>query len=295
MNPTAYDTVAAAIRFLDARRVDQPSLAAVADAVGLSESRLQRVFTEWAGISPKRFLQILTRNQARPLLRSARGTFDAALESGLSGGGRLHDLFVECEGVTPGEVARFGRDLRLVFGFASTPFDRSLLAESTRGVCHLRFVDRGHAAADHAMTDLADEWPLAERVRDDIQMAETAQRIFDSHSTPFSGPRPPERKPLALWVKGTNFQVQVWQALLRLPEGRMISYGELARELGRPGSARAIGNAVGRNPVGWLIPCHRVIRETGALGGYRWGLQRKQAMLARESALELARQRTSAD
>jgi len=288
MNPAAYDTVAAAIRFLDAHRADQPSLVTVAEAVGLSESRLQRVFTEWAGISPKRFLQILTRNDARPLLQNARGTFDTALDSGLSGSGRLHDLFVECEGVTPGEVARLGRDLRLVFGFAATPFGRALLAESPRGVCHLRFVDGVDEAAACALSELADEWPLAERVRDDVRVAASAERIFDRFFDPLLTPPPAERKPVALWVKGTNFQVQVWQALLRLPEGSTISYGELASQLGRPGSARAIGNAVGRNPVGWLIPCHRVIRETGALGGYRWGLPRKQAMLARESARQFA-------
>lgn len=282
MNPQHYETVALAIRYLDTHRDEQPGLAELAAATGLSEFHLQRVFTEWAGISPKRFLQALTRAHARARLQAAQATYDTALAAGLSGGGRLHDLFVECEGVTPGEVARLGSGLEISHGFAATPFGRALLGWSARGVCHLRFADDDDTAA---LAELQTEWPQASLRRDDAGATGLAGRIFGSGVAPDFLQMPPRgaHPPLALWVKGTNFQIQVWQALLRLPEGCCTTYGELAATLGRPKAARAVGSAVGANPVGWLIPCHRVIRQTGALGGYRWGLVRKQAMLVCES------------
>lgn len=277
MNPDHYATVAAAIRHLETHREEQPSLDQLAQAVGLSPGHLQRVFTAWAGISPKRFLQALTKAHARALLAASRRNFSSALEAGLSSGGRLHDLFVECEGVTPGEVARQGSGLIIDYGLAATPFGGALIGRSPRGVCHLRFVDGDAAVAE---AELAAEWPHATRRRDDAAAGDIAQRIFAR------APEPDRAAPLALWLKGTNFQLQVWQALLRLPAGSVTTYGELARQLDKPGAARAVGSAVGANPVGWLIPCHRVLRETGALGGYRWGLVRKQAMLARENGNE---------
>ena len=291
-----YATVERAIRFLAAHQAEQPGLPALAAAVGLSEFHLQRVFAEWAGISPKRFLQVLTKAHAREQLLASRSVLSAAWAAGLSGGGRLHDLFVECEAVTPGEVKALGAGLSIVAGFAATPFGTALLGWTTRGICHLRFVDADQTAA--ALAELQNEWPAATHQRDDDRAAELARQIFESgvgekKLQGADAPRPPPPPPspwldrnghLRLWVQGTNFQIQVWQALLRLPEANVCTYGELAERLGRPGSARAIGNAVGKNPVGWLIPCHRVIRETGALGGYRWGLARKQAMLVCEPA-----------
>jgi AraC family transcriptional regulator of adaptative response/methylated-DNA-[protein]-cysteine methyltransferase len=271
---SSYDTVAAAIRHLDAHADEQPSLAQLAAAVGLSEGHFQRVFADWAGVSPKRFLQVLTRERARALLRQSRPVVEAALAAGLSGGGRLHDLFVECEGVTPGEVASLGEGLLLDYGFAETPFGRALLASSARGLCHLRFVDGDDQAALDA---LHREWTAAQLRPDPSGVAVLADTVFGSLRGASA-----RATPLRLWLKGTNFQVQVWQALLRVPAGSLVSYGELAAELGRGSAARAVGNAVGMNPVAWLIPCHRVIRETGALGGYRWGLDRKRTMLARE-------------
>lgn len=299
-----YRTIAAAIRYLDANAEAQPSLGELAQAVGLSESHLQRAFTQWAGISPKRFLQALTRSRARQWLRDSQPVVAAAFASGLSGGGRLHDLFVACEAVTPGEVARLGDGLRIDYGFADTPFGRALFGRSARGLCHLRFapgveVDDPRDAADaDAAADallereLSVEWPLARRVRDDAAAQRIAARIFFSpaavaHSDLVSDAAAAPThfaRPLSLWLKGTNFQTQVWQALLRLPAGTLSSYGDLARRLGQPDAARAVGNAIGRNPVAWVIPCHRVIRDTGALGGYRWGLERKRTMLAREIA-----------
>lgn len=282
MSPRHYATVAAAIRHLEAHREEQPSLDELAHAVGLSPGHLQRVFTAWAGISPKRFLQALTKAHARTLLAASRRSFDAALEAGLSGGGRLHDLFVECEAVTPGEVARQGSGLVIAYGFTETPFGTALIGQSPRGICHLRFVDGapGMDGTAVAEAELATEWPLATRRRDDDGARLIARTIFADAPDRAHAPA----APLALWLKGTNFQLQVWQALLRLPAGWVTTYGELARKLGKPGAARAVGSAVGANPVGWLIPCHRVIRETGALGGYRWGLVRKRAMLVREES-----------
>lgn len=287
-----YSQVARAIRFLDEHRARQPSLAEVAAAVGLSEGHLQRVFAEWAGVSPKRFLQALNRTYARDLLHARRPTFEVALAAGLSSGGRLYDLFVECEGVTPGEVARLGSGLQLGYGYAATPFGRALLAWSPRGLCFLRFADDSEAGAvadAPLLAELLAEWPLATRSRDDAQAASWRGRIFPSGDClDFLHANEAGRfaSSLSVWVKGTNFQLQVWLALLRLPVGVTTTYGELAARLGRPGAARAVGGAVGANPVGWLIPCHRVIRETGALGGYRWGLPRKRAMLACEAIAE---------
>lgn len=277
MNTGHYETVAKAIRYLDAQAELQPALGELAVAVGLSEGHLQRIFVEWAGISPKRFLQALTRERARACLRDSQPLVEAALASGLSGSGRLHDLFVECEGVTPGEVARLGDGLTLGYGFVETPFGRALLASSARGLCHLRFVDRRDAGA---LAELRNEWPAARLIEDATAAAEIAARVFSG-----AGGSAPGIAPLRLWLKGTNFQFQVWQALLRLPSGTVASYGVLARGLAKPDASRAVGNAVGHNPVAWLIPCHRVIRETGALGGYRWGLDRKRTMLARELAM----------
>jgi AraC family transcriptional regulator of adaptative response/methylated-DNA-[protein]-cysteine methyltransferase len=287
----SYRTIAAAIRYLDANAEAQPSLAELAHAVGWSESHLQREFTQWAGVSPKRFLQVLTHGRARQWLRDSQPVIAAAFASGLSGGGRLHDLFVACEAVTPGEVARLGDGLRIDYGFAETPYGRALFGSSARGLCHLRFAateslaDAANGAgADAALErELAAEWPLARRVRDDEAARRIAARVFaGADSVPGAAAR--FAQPLALWLKGTNFQTQVWQALLRLPAGTLCSYGDLAQRLGQPGAARAVGNAIARNPVAWVIPCHRVIRDTGALGGYRWGLERKRTMLAREYA-----------
>lgn len=274
-----YATVERAIRFLTEHQAEQPALPVLAEAVGLSEFHLQRVFAEWAGVSPKRFLQLLTKAAAREHLLASRSVLEAAWASGLSGGGRLHDLFVECEAVTPGEVKSLGSGLCIVHGFAATPFGPALIGWTPRGICHLRFV--GGPDDPAALAELHSEWPAARHARDDDGAAEIAGQIFASGVGEKN--LQARRHNLHLWVQGTNFQVQVWQALLRLPAGCVASYGELAGKMGRPGAARAIGNAIGKNPVAWLIPCHRVIRDSGALGGYRWGLARKQAMLLSEA------------
>jgi AraC family transcriptional regulator of adaptative response/methylated-DNA-[protein]-cysteine methyltransferase len=277
-----FDLAADAIALLVEHREDQPSLDELARTLGVSAPHLQRLFAAQTGISPKRFLQFLNKEYAKARLAESRATLEVAFESGLSGGGRLHDLFVECEAVTPGEVRRLGRNLEIRHGVADTPFGPALLGLTPRGVCHLRFIDDTETAA---LADLMAEWPHA-MLAEDPGMARTlASRIFE--------PSPDVPTTLHALVRGTNFQIRVWQALLEIPEGRLTTYGELASRLGCPDAARAVGNAVGANAIAVLIPCHRVIRESGALGGYRWGVGRKLALLAREDAMREARRQSA--
>lgn len=269
-----YRRVAAAISFIDRHTGDQPPLDAVAAAVGLSPHHFHRLFRRWAGTTPKRFLQLLTLEEAKRRLEESRTVLETAWDVGLSGPGRLHDLFVTLEGVTPGEFAEGGGGVEVTFGFAPTPFGRALIGRTDRGVCHLAFVDNeagGDRDADDALAELAERWPDAERRRDDAVALEVADAVFH-------GDRPP------LHVRGTNFQLQVWQALLTVPTGRVAAYSDVADGLGRPESTRAVAGAVARNRLGWLIPCHRVIRSVGEAGGYRWGTARKRAILAWEAA-----------
>ena len=267
-----YALVAQAIRYIENQRRDQPELAAVADHVGLSEFHFQRLFSRWAGVSPKRFLQALTVEEARSALARSASVLDAAYAAGLSGPGRLHDLFVQCQAATPGEVKSGGAGLTIRYGMAPTPFGDALIGVTDRGICALSFVTEGET--ERAQNELAARWPGARLVEDRDESAAIAQRIFENT-------RPAE--PLHLYIKGTNFQMQVWQALLRLPTGTLTTYGHLAQAIGRPGAARAVGSAVGSNAIAWLIPCHRVIRQTGAVEGYRWGSERKRAMLGWEA------------
>ncbi len=266
-----YERVAAAIAFIDEHARAQPRLDDVAAAVGLSPHHFHRLFRRWAGTTPKRFLSLITLEQARRRLDESRSVLDAAFASGLSGPGRLHDLFVAVDGVTPGEYRSGGEGVEIRYGQADSPFGRALLGRTTRGLCHLSFPDDGEPDADDALPSLATEWPGASLRRDDALAAETARAIFAGDHTP-------------LHVRGTNFQVRVWQALLRIPFGAVASYEDVARGLGRPSATRAVAGAIARNRVAWLIPCHRVIRKVGETGGYRWGPERKAAMLGWEAA-----------
>jgi AraC family transcriptional regulator of adaptative response/methylated-DNA-[protein]-cysteine methyltransferase len=267
---TDYDRIADAITYLEKHRAGQPSLSDVAHAVHLSPSHLQRVFTRWAGVSPKRFLQYLTLKDAKARLRDGASVLDAAYDAGLSGGGRLHDLFVTIDAVSPGEFKRRGAGLEVRWGLHPSPFGPAVVATTSRGLCGLEFPD---AIPARAAESLQRRWPEATLVHDPAATEPAAARVF-AHG--------PDDAPLRLMLRGTNFQLKVWEALLRIPEGRVVSYADVAAAIGRPGASRAVGNAVGANPIAYLIPCHRVIRESGALGGYRWGLTRKRAMLARE-------------
>ncbi len=273
-NTRDYARVARAIEYLRHHAAEQPDLAAVAQHIHLSEHHFQRLFTRWAGVSPKRFLQYLTVEHAKIRLTQTRNILDLTAGVGLSSPGRLHDLFVSLEAMSPGEIRAGGAGLTIRFGIHESPFGRCLIAASPRGICGLHFVEDEAVA----LATLRRDWPQAELVSDAPGTAPLARRIFD----PLSAQRV---KPLALLVRGTNFQIQVWRALLKVPFGTITSYRELAAEIGRPAAARAVGNAIGANPIAYLIPCHRVIRESGAFGGYRWDRNRKAAILGWEAAL----------
>ncbi len=270
-----YHRIETAIRYLEQHAAEQPSLERVAAHIGLSPCHFQRLFSAWAGVSPKRFLQYLTVENAKGLLRGSASVLDTALEVGLSGPGRLHDLFVGAEGMTPGEYKHRGRELELQFGFHPTPFGDCLLAMTSRGICRLAFVEPGERAG--VLEELRQSWSEATLVENPAAVARQLEQIF-----PPAGGQ--SRQGLKVLLKGTNFQLKVWEALLRIPEGAAVSYGELAAAVGHPAAHRAVGTAVGANPVAYLIPCHRVLRSNGEIGGYRWGVTRKRAILAVEAA-----------
>ena len=272
--PSDYQRVAQAIAFVSDNLQQQPGLAQLAEVVGLSEAHFSRLFRRWAGIGPKRFLEQATVSCAKGLLRQRRSVLDSALEVGLSSPGRLHDHFVQLEAMSPGEFKRSGQGVDIGFDVGPSPFGDALVATTKRGLCGLFFVDR--ACPLQAERLVTQRWPQAQ-LRFETGLASSwLPRIFAPRATGVSSAA------LALHVRGTNFQLQVWRALLRIPEGQLTTYQAVAKAIGRPRAVRAVGNAVGANPVAWIIPCHRVIRDSGALGGYRWGLTRKQVMLAWE-------------
>jgi len=263
-----YERIARAIDFIACRSDEQPTLGEIARHVHLSPFHFQRLFARWAGVTPKRFLQALTVERAKTLLAgSETPLLDVAHSTGLSGPSRLHDHFVRLEAVTPAEYRTGGAGVTIRHGFAASPFGDLFVASTPRGVCRLAFVD---APVEARADELAREWPAARLVRDDAEAEQIARRIFSR--------RPRDGEPLSLHVRGTNFQIGVWRALLEIPAGQLATYHHVARAIGRPKAARAVGRAVGANPVGFVIPCHRVIRSTGELGGYRWGVTRKRAI-----------------
>ena len=270
-----YNRIAQAIAFMRQHHLSQPDLATVSQHIGLSEYHFQKLFTQWAGISPKRFSQYLTVEYAKSKINQTKSLLDLTLDVGLSSPGRLHDLFVNLEAMSPGEFKAGGAGLRICYGIHDTLFGKSLIATTARGICNLHFLDT--ADAQTAEQILRSEWSNAEIIYDPQATQPLCDLIFDSATHR-------EQKPLTLLVKGTNFQVQVWRALLKVPFGGMTTYQTVAEMMGRPTAARAIGNAVGKNPIGYLIPCHRVIRESGELGGYCWGLERKTAILGWEAS-----------
>jgi AraC family transcriptional regulator, regulatory protein of adaptative response / methylated-DNA-[protein]-cysteine methyltransferase len=273
-----YERIARAIAYLEDHAAEQPSLGAVARAAGLSEFHFQRLFRRWAGVSPKRFLQFVTAQRAKHTLREGGTVLQTAYDVGLSGPSRLHDLLVNAEAVTPGQVRTAGAGLEIRWGHHATPFGECVIAATPRGICHLSFHERGNV--EPGLERLRSDWPAARPVRDQTGTARLAQRIFGERA----GRGGARGEPLALHVRGTNFQLKVWEALLRIPAAETTTYGTIAAAVGAPGAARAVGSAVGENPIAFVIPCHRVLRGTGALGGYRWGPDRKRAMLVWESA-----------
>jgi AraC family transcriptional regulator of adaptative response/methylated-DNA-[protein]-cysteine methyltransferase len=271
-----YERIARVIRYLDESHTEQPDLSALSEHVGLSPFHFHRLFTTWAGITPKDFLQCLTQSHARELLRKGKSVLDVALDTGLSGPGRLHDLCVSLEAASPGELKSGGKGWTIEAGVADSPFGCCLVGQSPRGICHFSFVDSGNL--NGALAALQADWPNARLHRDDSIATRLGARIFSRNRQA----RAPS--PLRVLVHGTAFQVRVWQALLKVPSGALVSYGSLATALNQPTAARAVGSAVGQNSLAYLIPCHRVIRETGIIGDYRWGSVRKRALVAWESA-----------
>jgi len=276
-----YRRVEQAIRFLEANYLDQPELEEVAASIGLSEYHFQRLFTRWVGISPKRFLQYLTKEHAKHLLRRSGDLLEAAYASGLSGPGRLHDLFVSTEAVTPGEYKQAGAGLEIRYGFHPTPFGMCLIALTQRGVCGLSFVEPG--GQDSALSQMHSRWRNAAFIHDQVGTQPVVAQIFHPAGQPAG--------PMALYLNGTNFQIKVWEALLRIPSGSVVTYADIALAIGMPDAARAVGTAVGSNPIAVIIPCHRVIRKDGSYGEYHYGSARKKAILGWEFAgVDLASQ-----
>jgi AraC family transcriptional regulator, regulatory protein of adaptative response / methylated-DNA-[protein]-cysteine methyltransferase len=270
-----YKRIEQAIRYLEAHHGRQPSLREVAESVALSEYHFQRLFTRWVGISPKRFLQYLTKEHVKALLAQSSDLLTVTYQAGLSSPGRLHDLFVNAEAVTPGEFKSRGEGLEIVYGIHPTQFGECLLAVTERGISNLIFLSDG--SPPEAVAELRKAWGRASLREDALRTQTAAQQVTQALMGGAD-------LPLALHLRGTNFQLKVWEALLQVPEGAVVSYDELAAWIGEPGAARAVGNAVGRNPIPLLIPCHRVIRKSGDFGGYRWGLPRKMAILGWEMA-----------
>lgn len=268
-----YELIAKAIAYIRQHAKSQPSLDEVAQAVHSSPFHLQRLFTEWAGVSPKRYLQFLTKEYAKQQLKNANSVLDVAYQSGLSSTSRLHDLMVTCEAMTPGEIKAQGMSLNIGYGFTETPFGCALIAWTPKGVCHFAFAKD---ADPDAVIHLKALWPLASWFQDNPLAQDWAMRIFPANSS--------ERK-VHLVLQGTNFQIKVWEALIQTTsKGDMLTYQQLAHRMGSPKASRAVGSAMAANTIGYLIPCHRVIREGGDVGHYRWGSERKLAMLGWEAA-----------
>jgi AraC family transcriptional regulator of adaptative response/methylated-DNA-[protein]-cysteine methyltransferase len=270
-----YARVCAAIRYLTHNWRDQPALEEIAAHVGLSPAHFQRLFTRWAGISPKQFLQALTLDHARAMLRDSASLLDTALELGLSGPARLHDLFVDHEAMTPGDYKRHGAGLRMTYGFHDSPFGRALVMTTSHGVAGLAFADDQEDEAV-VLAEMMARWPEAGYVHDPSFTAPFAARIFEPS-------RWRAEDPLKIVLIGTDFEIRVWQALLAVPMGRAVAYSDIAATVCSPRAARAVGSAVGRNPLAFVVPCHRVLRRDGGLGGYHWGVTRKQAIIGWEA------------
>lgn len=271
-----YKIVEKAIRYVGEHYLSQPELSEIAAHVGLSEYHFQRLFSRWAGISPKRFLQYLTKENAKALLETSKDLLEVTYEVGLSSPSRLHDLFVTCEAVTPGEYKKRGKGLAIKYGVHPSPFGGCFLAATDRGICFIAFIQDDDF--QNAFQELKDRWLEASLVED----KEYTKRLVEDIFVPVEDR---SGTPLRLFLQGTNFQIKVWEALLKIPTGRVVSYQDVAVAIGMPEAPRAVGSAIGQNPLPVIVPCHRVIRKGGETGNYRYGWARKKALLAREAAL----------
>lgn len=272
--PSDYARIEQALVYIAGRVAEQPELDVVAREVGLSPFHFQKLFTRWVGVSPKKFLQYLTLERAKTCLTASASVLDAAYDSGLSGPGRLHDLFVAHEAVTPGEFKRRGAELTIAYGWADSPFGDALIMTTPRGICGLAFVAQDGREACFA--DMTGRWPLARFVESPAEVRRLARDVFADD--------PAARGRLKLVLYGTPWQIKVWEALLRIPLGALVSYEGLAEQVASLRASRAVGTAVGANPISYLVPCHRVIRKTGAISNYHWGRARKLALIGWEAA-----------
>jgi AraC family transcriptional regulator of adaptative response/methylated-DNA-[protein]-cysteine methyltransferase len=270
---TNFGRIALAIQYINANFRTQPGLDEIAEKVCLSPFHFQRLFTEWSGVSPKKFLQYLTLAHAKKMLKDSQATlFDTAFETGLSGTGRLHDLFINIEGMSPGEYKNGGERLQINYSFADTLFGKILVASTVKGICYIAFNEDEEAE----LANLRTKFPQAQYRQQTDVLQQTVLQFFSKNKAQ------PEQ--LKLHLKGTDFQLKVWESLLRIPVGRLSTYGSIAGSIGFPSASRAVGTAIGANPVAFIIPCHRVIQSTGVFGQYRWGSIRKQAMIGWEAA-----------
>ena len=269
-----YDVVRRAIGHIRGHWREQPEIEAIAEAAGVTPTELHHLFRRWAGLTPKAFLQALTLDSARQLLRDSASVLDATYEVGLSGPGRLHDLFVTHEAMSPGEWKSGGEGLTVFFGFHPSPFGSALVMATQRGLAGLAFADPGEERA--ALTDMKSRWPRAAYAEDSARTAVVAKRIFDPAQWQAD-------KPLRVVLIGTDWEVRVWETLLQIPMGRLTTYSDIASKIHKPAAARAVGAAVGKNPVSFVVPCHRVVGKSGDLTGYHWGITRKRAMLGWEA------------
>jgi AraC family transcriptional regulator of adaptative response/methylated-DNA-[protein]-cysteine methyltransferase len=269
-----YDSVRRAIGFISEHWRAQPTIEAISDAASVTPDELHHLFRRWAGLTPKAFMQALTLDHAKGLLRDSASVLDAALDSGLSGPGRLHDLFVTHEAMSPGEWKNGGAGMTLHFGFHPSPFGAAIVIASGRGLAGLAFADPGQEQS--ALADMQRRWPRASYVEDHAGTAALAQRVFDSKLWRAD-------QPLRVVLIGTDFEVRVWETLLKIPMGRAVCYSDIASRIDSPKASRAVGAAVGKNPISFVVPCHRALGKSGALTGYHWGLTRKQAMIGWEA------------
>lgn len=268
-----YNIVEQIIKFLDVHQTQQPSLEDISKHVFLSKFHLQRVFQDWAGITPKQFLQYLTAEHSKSLLRLGKSTLETSYQAGLSGNGRLHDLFVKCEAVSPGEFKNKGKDLVIQWAEIQTAFGETLIAETNKGICKVSFLNN----SSNSLQELATDFPYAKFVNQLGENAELLKTYFDTWQIP--------KEKINIHFKGTPFQIQVWKALLQIPAGNLVAYQDIGNKIGKSKAVRAIGTAIGKNPIAYLIPCHRVIKNNGLMGNYRWASERKKIINAYESSL----------
>jgi len=269
----SYQTMAVALNYLAENHYQQPTLRELATLSGLSESHFQRLFTRWVGISPKRFSQFLSKDYIKSLLDVGIKPPDACYQAGLSGPGRLHELFIHAEAISPAQYKALGKGITIHYGFHASPFGKYLLALTDKGICHLEFIT---TEMDENLDSLRANWPDSTLIHDDQITKVAHEKLFDNVSG--------QREAISIFLKGTNFQIQVWQALLKIPYGRISTYEQLASLAGNKAATRASASAIARNNIAWLIPCHRVVRKIGESGQYRWGADRKKIILAYEGA-----------